>query len=103
MATQYPNSGRLSNNRYKDTPKKPDVVGEIVMQRSALKGLMEEHDGDDIVIKLSGWNMEGQYGPWTRLSWNNYKPKDQAGGNVTTSPAPPQQRSIPDDDSDIPF
>ena len=103
MATQYPNSGRLSGNRYKDTPKKPDVVGEIVMQRSALKELLNEHDGDDIVIKLSGWNMEGQYGPWTRLSWNNYKPKDQAGGNVSTSPPPPQQRSIPDDDSDIPF
>lgn len=99
MATQYPNSGRLSNNRYKDTPKKPDVVGEIVMQRSALKELLNEHDGDDIVIKLSGWNMEGQYGPWTRLSWNNYKPKTD--GNVA-KPAP-QQRAIPNDDQDIPF
>jgi hypothetical protein len=102
MATQYPNSGRLSGNRYKDTPKKPDVVGEIVMQRSALKELLNEHDGDDIVIKLSGWNMEGQYGPWTRLSWNNYKPKTD--GNVAKAePAPPVQRAIPDDDSDIPF
>jgi len=101
MATQYPNSGKLSGNRYKDTPKKPDVVGEIVMQRSALKELLGEHDGDDIVIKLSGWNMDGQYGPWVRLSWNNYKPKEQAGGNVTTRP--PQQAAIPDDDRDIPF
>ena len=101
MATQYPNSGKLSGNRYKDTPKKPDVVGEIVMQRSALKELLGEHDGDDIVIKLSGWNMEGQYGPWVRLSWNNYKPKEQATGNVTSKP--PQQTAIPDDDKDIPF
>ena len=99
MATQYPNSGRLSNNRYKDTPKKPDVVGEIVMQRSALKELMNEHDGDDIVIKLSGWNMDGQYGAWTRLAWNNYKkPTD---GNVAI---PPKQQSLPaEDDQDIPF
>lgn len=98
---KYPNSGKLSANRYKDTDKKPDVVGEIVMQRSALKGLMEEHDGDDIVIKLSGWHMEGQYGAWTRLSWNNYKPKES--GNFTRSEPPIKQESIPVDDSDVPF
>jgi len=101
MATQYPNSGKLSNNRYKDNPKKPDVVGEIIMQRSASKELLAEHDGDDIVIKLSGWNMEGQFGPWTRLSWNNYKPKTD--GNVARQQPPIQQKSIPDDDSDVPF
>ena len=100
---KYPNSGKLSANRYKDTDKKPDVVGELVMQRSALKGLMEEHDGDDIVIKISGWNMQGQYGNWTRLSWNNYKPKDQTNGNVARAVPPPQQQAISDDDQDIPF
>lgn len=100
MATQYPNSGRLGTNRYKDNPKKPDMTGEIVMQRSALKGLLEEHDGDDIVIKLSGWNMEGNYGPWMRLSWNNYKPKD---GNVAISEKPKQQPIATEDDSDVPF
>ena len=99
MATQYPNSGRLSNNRYKDNPKKPDVVGEISMSRSTLKELMQEHDGDDIVIKLSGWNMDGQYGQWTRLAWNNYKkPTD---GNVAK---PQAQQALPtEDDGDVPF
>jgi hypothetical protein len=100
MATQYPNSGKLSDNRYKDNPKKPDMVGEIVMQRSALKELLGEHDGDDIVIKLSSWKMEGNYGPWMRLSWNNYKPKDKAEGAPKQAP---QQNAIPDDDRDIPF
>jgi hypothetical protein len=98
---KYPNSGKLSANRYKDTDKKPDLVGEIVMQRSALKGLLEEHDGDDITIKLSGWNMDGQYGPWTRLSWNNYKPKTD-GGNVSKPQAAPQ-KGFDDMDDDIPF
>ena len=101
MATQYPNSGRLSNNRYKDNPKKPDMVGELVMTRSALKELMGEHDGDEIVIKLSAWNMDGQYGPWHRLAWNNYKPKtDQA--QQAQRPAAPQP-SADDMDDDIPF
>lgn len=100
MATQYPNSGKLSDNRYKDNPKKPDLVGEIVMQRSALKELMGEHDGDDIVIKISGWRMQGNYGPWMRLSWNNYKPKEK-----TDDAPPPKQASQQalDDNSDIPF
>lgn len=97
MATKYPNSGKLSANRYKDNDKKPDVVGELVMTRSALKGLLEETDEDDITIKLSGWNMDGQYGAWTRLAWNNYKkPTD---GNV----AKPQQQALPADDGDVPF
>ena len=99
MATKYPNSGKLSANRYKDNEKKPDLVGEIIMTRQALKGLLEETDEDDITIKLSGWNMDGQYGQWTRLAWNNYKkPTD---GNVAI---PPKQQSLPaEDDQDIPF
>ena len=102
MATQYPNSGKLSNNRYKDNPKKPDLVGELVMTRSALKELMQEHDGDDIVIKLSGWNMDGQYGPWHRLAWNNYKPKTDAAPQQQ-APARQAPQSMDDDESDIPF
>jgi hypothetical protein len=99
---QYPNSGKLSPNRYKDSDKKPDLVGEIIMDRSALKGLLEEHDGDDITIKLSGWNMNGQYGQWTRLSWNNYKPQPKEGYEQPRQAAP-KQNPIPTDDSDVPF
>ena len=91
----YPNSGKLSNNRYKEgDQRKPDMVGEIVMQRSALKSLLEEHDGDDIVIKLSAWNRSGQYGNFLSISWNNYKKKEEA---------PQQQKSLPDEDQDVPF
>ena len=101
MATQYPNSGKLSDNRYKDNPKKPDMVGELVMQRSALKELLGEHDGDDIVIKLSSWKMEGNYGPWMRLSWNNYKPKPKDNPYVPPRQEKPRQQVV--DDQDIPF
>lgn len=101
MAKQYPNSGKLNNNQYKEQgDKKPDMHGEIVMTRSVLKQLLEEIDEDDITIKLSAWNMEGDYGPWMRLAWNNYKPKNESA---------PQQRQAPaaepefGDSDDIPF
>jgi hypothetical protein len=96
MMAQYPNSGKLSPNKYKESgDKKPDKVGELVMERSALKKLLEETDEDDITIKLSCWDMSGNYGPWFRLAWNNYKPKEN------TEPARPKQAPI--DDQDIPF
>jgi hypothetical protein len=58
--------------------------------------------------------MEGQYGPWLRLSWNNYKkpegqgypsqryqqPQYQPKQQPQQRPAP--QQSFPSDD-DIPF
>ena len=76
----YPNSGKLAPNKYKQgDPKKPDVVGEIVMQRSALMGLLKEHNGDEIVIKLSGWKREGNYGHFLSITWNSYKKKEEKG------------------------
>jgi hypothetical protein len=96
---QYPNSGKLSHNKYKESgDKKPDMVGDIIMERSVLKQLLDEQ-GDEITIKLSAWKMEGNYGPWMRISWNNYKPKTE-GQPIQQKP---EQTSIPLDDSDVPF
>jgi hypothetical protein len=104
MATQYPNSGKLSGNKYKEAgDKKPDMHGEIIMERSALKKLLEETDEDGIVIKLSAWNMEGNYGPWMRLSWNNYKPKPQEQAPQKQYAKTPQQQADDDLDDSIPF
>jgi len=101
MATEYPNSGKLSHNKYKEQgDKKPDMTGEITMTRTALKGLLEEHDGDDIIIKLSAWQMSGQFGPWMRLSWNNYKkPEGQPVYAKPAAPKPPE----PEEPQDLPF
>lgn len=100
MATQYPNSGKLSTNKYKEPgDKKPDMHGEIIMERSTLKKLLEETDEDGILIKLSAWHMEGNYGPWMRLAWNNYKPQPKQ----EEAQQAPAQQSMPDDDQDIPF
>jgi hypothetical protein len=100
MATQYPNSGKLSHNKYKEQgDKKPDMHGEIIMERSVLKKLLEETDEDGILIKLSAWNMEGSYGPWMRLSWNNYKKPAEA----APQPAPAPRKEEQESDDDIPF
>jgi len=99
---QYPNSGKLSPNKYKDASdnRKPDKTGELVMERSALKMLLEQTDEDDIVIKLSCWDMSGNYGPWFRLAWNNYKPTPKENPYAQPEQRPKQ---APIDDQDIPF
>jgi hypothetical protein len=93
----YPNSGKLSPNKFKNNdPKKPDVTGELIMQRSALLGLLKENQDEEIVIKLSGWKRQGNFGHFLSISWNNYKKKDDG--------ARPTQRQFPASDSeDIPF
>ena len=103
--SQYPNSGKLSHNRYKEEgDKKPNFTGELVMQRSALKQMLEETDLDEIAIKLSAWTMTGDYGPWYRLSWNNYKPKEEARSAPPVKvPAPKTNPQMAIDDEDIPF
>lgn len=104
MATQYPNSGKLSTNKYKEQgDKKPDMHGEIIMTRTVLKQLLEETNEDDITIKLSAWSMEGNYGPWMRISWNNYKPQQQQQEPQKQYAWLKQQQADMDDDSSIPF
>jgi hypothetical protein len=89
---QYPNSGSLSVNKFKkEGDKSPNLNGSIIMERSALKQLLDEQ-GDEITIKLSAWTMpDSGRGKWLRLSWNNYK------SDKTSSP------KSQDDSQDIPF
>jgi hypothetical protein len=67
-----------------------------VLDRHFLKGLMEQTDEDDIVIKLDGWQQDGNYGAWFSIKVNTYKKPD---GNVATPPPPPPV----DDSQDVPF
>ena len=90
---QYPNSGTLNINKFKkEGDKSPNLNGELKMERSALKQLLDEQ-GDEISIKISAWTMPDYgHGKWLRLAWNNYK---------SEKPASPKQQSI--EDEDIPF
>jgi hypothetical protein len=95
---KYPNSGKLNYSKNKVNEKSPDFYGEVVFERQLLRKLLDETDQDDIPVKLSGWNMEGNYGPWIRVSVNTWK-KEESGG--VNTPAPP--KSPPVEDEDLPF
>ena len=95
---KYPKSGRLNYAKNKVNPNSADIYGEIVFDRQFLRNLLNETDQDDIPVKLSGWQKDGNYGPWFAIRVNTYK-KEESGG-VNTSPPP---SSPPVDDSDVPF
>lgn len=99
MATKFPNSGRLNYSQRKIHPKSPDLYGELVIDRTFLKNLMEQTDEDDIPIKLDAWQNEGQYGTYFSLKVNTYKKPD---GSSSTS-APVKAAPPVDDLDDVPF
>ena len=97
MATKFPNSGRLNYSQRKVHPKSPDLYGELVLERSYLRTLMEETDEDEITVKLDAWQNDGQYGTYFSLKVNTWKKPD----NVAP---PPKPAAMPvDDDDPLPF
>jgi len=55
---EYLNTGGLFVSTIRTTEKSPDYFGSIKVDRSYLKFLMEQHDGDGIEIKLGGWKKQ---------------------------------------------
>lgn len=95
MSNQYPNSGALFYARNRIHEKSPDMSGDISVDRSLLRQMLDETDEDSITIRLSAWEKQGRNGPFFSLKVNTYKkPEGQA---------PQQQELPPVDDSDIPF
>ena len=99
MSNTFPNSGRLNYSKQKINQSSPDLYGEIAIERGLLKQLLQETDEDNIVIRLSGWEKSGNYGPWFSIKVNTWKKPD---GNVSTPPAKPELAQ-PVSDDDIPF
>jgi hypothetical protein len=103
MATKFPNSGRLNYSQRKLHPKSPDLYGELVLERSYLRTLLDENDGDEIPVKLDAWQNDGQYGTYFSLKVNTWKKPE--GEQPPARPAPPQRPAAPPpvDDQDVPF
>jgi hypothetical protein len=93
---KYPNSGRLNYSKNKIHPKSPDMYGEMSFDRSFLRTLLNDIEGDDIVIKLDAWQQDGNYGPWFSIKVNTYKKPEEA--------SPVQKQAAPVlDEGDLPF
>ena len=98
---KYPNSGRLNYAKNKVNPNSADIYGEIVFDRQFLRNLLNETDQDDIPVKLSGWQKDGNYGPWFAIRVNTYKKEDQYKGEKVAPLNIGQNGEISDED--IPF
>jgi hypothetical protein len=98
MSNKYPNSGALFYSQNRVHPNSPDLSGDISVDRTLLRQMLDETDEDDIKIRLSGWEKQGSKGPFFSLKVNTYKKPEQQ------PPQAPAQREIPPaDDSDLPF
>lgn len=59
MAEQRANSGTLGKNRYKDNEKKPDLTGNIHVDRNLLIDLLTKHKDKPLIqLRLSAWNKQ---------------------------------------------
>ena len=100
---EYPNSGALFP-RQKRTEKAPEWGGEITMEKSLIKQLMDESEGLGVTIKISGWVRQGSRGEFISLKYDSFKPQPQDRERQSSEPtrrAPPPPAF--DDSSDIPF
>ena len=93
----FPNRGRLNYSKQKINQSSPDLYGEIAIERALLRQLLEETDEDNIIIRLSGWQKDGNYGPWFSIQVNTWK-KSETMQLPKAEPKPPVV-----DDGDLPF
>jgi hypothetical protein len=97
---KYPNSGALFYSQNRVHPNSPDLTGDISIDRSLLRQMLDETDEDSIKIRMSGWEKQGARGPFFSLKVNTYKKPDAPKGE-TTPLTVGQNGEI--DDRDIPF
>jgi hypothetical protein len=63
----YPNTGVLWPNKNRQSESHPNSRGDIKIERSFLKELLNETDDELIVIALSGWTKEYKDGKFISL------------------------------------
>ena len=93
----YSNTGVLWTNNYKKNDKQPDFKGDLTLERSLVKQLLEESE-DDVKIKISGWSKTGRNGLFISLVYDSFKPQEQP----KLEPSQAKQEE-PIDDQDVPF
>lgn len=90
---EYPNSGALWANKKRTTEKHPNTQGNIKIERSLLKELMDSSNSELVEIALSGWTRDYNGERMISLKASKpYKPQQQK-----------QSAPADEDESDVPF
>ena len=100
---KYPNSGIISDAKTRIHPNSPDMNGDLTIDKSLLLQMMDEQDGDEVKIRLSGWRKDGNYGPFISLKVNTYKKPDEPAMQQKQLETLPDANNASVDDSDVPF
>ena len=90
---QKPNMGVAFSNKYKTSPSHPDMKGDIYIDRSLLKSLMEKTDEDLIRVAIAVWVGTSKNGnPYHSFKMSEpYVKKEEP------------KASPPTEDEDVPF
>ena len=51
----YPNTGLLLTNNFKNKETAPDMTGDIKFERDYLIAMLDSSEGEEVVIKLGAW------------------------------------------------
>jgi hypothetical protein len=98
--------GVLYPNKYKDTPNKPDITGELTLTKEIMRQLVSQiKEGKEAGLRLAVWERESKAGnPYKYVSFEPIvpKPKQDNGYQKKAAPAP-APKAEEDFNDDIPF
>jgi hypothetical protein len=89
MTTLYPNSGALFPNDRKVHDKSPDFQGDVSVEVSLLKEMIQNSDNGLVKLRLGGWRKESSRGWFVSLK--------------VSAPMPPKAVPGNNNDNDVPF
>lgn len=98
--------GVLYNNKYKDSPNKPDVTGELILSREVMRQLVSQiKEGKDAGLRIALWHRESKAGnPYHYVSFEPVVPRVKQENGYQRKSAPAQASKVEEDfNDDIPF
>ena len=105
--TPNPNTGSLFHNNRKQSDNHPDMRGDLHLDRSFLRGLLDKVEGDLITISISAWNKQSQRTGTEYLSMSASEPfvRKAEPSRYEREPqyATGVKSKIEIDDGDVPF
>lgn len=102
--TPKPNTGTMFQNTYKKSDNHPDMKGDLFLDRSFLRSMLDETEGDIVKLSVSAWNAQSQRTGTEYISMSVSKPYvKQASPMGEPQYSPGVKNPPPVDDEDVPF